>query len=205
MEKSESTKPILVEKITDNGEFSHWELIGQDGQVLWKDDTFKEKFAKEINNIRERIELDTPEDVIHKSEIVFRILNQITEGLPKIQKGILDDLYFDKNKVSKSFDIYQTVKLDDKNEELSLEKYMEQDNEEMKKMVSEMILSDDEISDIERCVLELTDKDYSFTQLESKCIELLGKFVNLTVVYLGVLKQKNSLYLFLSERDENEL
>jgi hypothetical protein len=28
-------KPIIIEKFADNGEFSHYELIGSDGVILW--------------------------------------------------------------------------------------------------------------------------------------------------------------------------
>lgn len=31
----EKEKPILVEKFADNGEHSHWELIDNEGKVLW--------------------------------------------------------------------------------------------------------------------------------------------------------------------------
>lgn len=31
-------QPIVVERFADNGEHSHWELIGDDGEVLWSED-----------------------------------------------------------------------------------------------------------------------------------------------------------------------
>ncbi len=30
--------PIVVRRTADNGEHSHWELIDQDGEVLWTED-----------------------------------------------------------------------------------------------------------------------------------------------------------------------
>jgi len=57
-------KPIVIEKFADNGEFSHYELIGSDGVVLWagqEDETyyypdkFIQKFANKMIELSNRL------------------------------------------------------------------------------------------------------------------------------------------------------
>ena len=51
-------KPILVERFSDNGEHSHWELIDKNGEVLWdswdKPFSSKEEDEKLIDNLQKR-------------------------------------------------------------------------------------------------------------------------------------------------------
>ena len=57
-------KPIIIEKFSDNGEFSHYELVGSDGLILWAGqenetyyypDKFIQKFANKMMLLSNRL------------------------------------------------------------------------------------------------------------------------------------------------------
>ena len=57
-------KPIIIEKFADNGEFSHYELVGSDGLILWAGqenetyyypDKFIQKFANKMMLLSNRL------------------------------------------------------------------------------------------------------------------------------------------------------
>ena len=57
-------KPIIIEKFSDNEEFSHYELVGSDGLILWAGqenetyyypDKFIQKFANKMMLLSNRL------------------------------------------------------------------------------------------------------------------------------------------------------
>jgi hypothetical protein len=169
-----------------------------DGYISIKDDgselqNFKKHFVYDSEDEPEKI------DVIKESEAIFNVLNTIIKGLSDGQNTFLKDLKYDKEEVFKSFNIYKTISVDENNKEVSLEQLMDEHNKNIDNITLGMTLSEENISDIEKYVLELTNRN--MTELESRCIESLSKFLNLGVFAYATNKQKQQIYLLLSSRD----
>jgi len=151
-------------------------------------------------SFRDNLDMSSPKqmDIIQEAELDFKILESIFNIFTDGQKFILKNLHYDKEKISKSFNIYDEIR-----ENETLEQLIDSKNHNIDESIKEIILTNEEIETVQELFLEISMTDKKFTPLQGKTIKVLSKYINLFALAYSLSLERQEMYLELSERDEN--
>lgn len=136
-------------------------------------------------------------DVLGEAEYLFKFINDVTSGVSKGQEVLLEHLYFDKQRLSKIFNIYEK----DENGE-TVSGFIDEQHGNFDKAKQDLFVTKEEIDELEKIVFSLTKEDAMTETVKSLFIttnNINSKFSSLLGYAYNISRQKGEMYLRLCE------
>ena len=163
-------REIFIEKISNQYEISREAIYAEVNKLLYKNDGVVNNSVKNVPKKEETVVTPADEAAVKRENlIIYLLINNPKESFVKLVSNIgLEDLKNEYNKI-----IFEKIKeLDDVSESKIMKTIANIEDEELQRHVSELMVSDYEISSPQKCIDELL-LTYNKDRLNNRKLEII--------------------------------
>ena len=168
-------REIFIEKVSNQYEISREAIYAEVNKLLYKNDTTINNSTKNVVKKEETVVAPADEAALKRENlIIYLLINNPKEAFVKLISNIgLEDFKNEYNKI-----IFEKIKdLENVSEEVIMKTISNIENEDLQRHVSELMVSDYEISSPQKCIDELLIT-YNKDRLNNRKLEIIKALEN---------------------------